>query len=89
LGNGDWLLKNVNGTYTLHGSNKFLVAMNDGSGWTAGNDLEELSYGMHVLCWPDSCVKLIQIDAQPVPIPAAVYLLGAGLLGMAGFRKRK
>ena len=92
--NGDWGLKHVQDaapSFFLQDSNKFQVAMrvDDDSPWAAGNDLQELSYGMHVLCWPKSCVKLIQIDAQPVPIPGAIYLLGAGLLGIAGFKKRK
>ena len=74
----------------LEGSDPFfVVAMNNGSGWVAGHDQFQLSYGNHILCWPKSAAMLFQVDAQPVPIPAAVYLLGAGLLGIAGFRKRK
>jgi hypothetical protein len=28
-------------------------------------------------------------EAQPVPIPGALWLLGSGLIGLAGFRRRK
>ena len=90
--NGDWGLKHEQDaapSFFLQGSNKFLLAMDNGSGWVVGNDMMELSYGMHAICFPDTCIEMVQIDAQPVPIPGAIYLLGAGLLGIAGFRKRK
>ncbi len=89
----DWGLKHVDETvpsFYLQDSNQFILAMDNGSGWVAGNAADELAYGIYSVCWPGDCVtKMVQIDAQPVPIPAAVYLLGAGLLGIAGFRKRK
>jgi hypothetical protein len=31
----------------------------------------------------------ISIEATPVPVPAAVWLLGSGLIGLVGFRRKK
>ena len=31
----------------------------------------------------------IQLDVNPVPVPAAVWLFGSGLIGLAGFARRK
>lgn len=89
--NGDWGLQHVNDiapSFFLQDSNRFILAMKDGSGWSGGHDMQELSYGMHTVCWQGSLVTMLQIDAQPVPIPGAVWLLGAGLVGLAAFRKK-
>jgi len=32
--------------------------------------------------------QLLITEAQPVPIPAAVWLFGSGLLGLAGSRRK-
>jgi hypothetical protein len=33
--------------------------------------------------------ELRALDAAPVPVPAAVWLLGTGLIGLVGIRRRK
>lgn len=37
---------------------------------------------------PDNCATVALVDATPVPVPAAAWILGSGLLGIAGLRKR-
>lgn len=37
---------------------------------------------------PDLCATVAVVDATPVPVPAAAWILGSGLLGIAGLRKR-
>ncbi len=52
-------------------------------GWYTGlqllNDDRTKKFGL---------VKIKCADPAPVPIPGAVWLLGAGLIGLAGFRKK-
>jgi hypothetical protein len=37
---------------------------------------------------PSGCAQVALVDATPVPVPAAAWILGSGLLGIAGLRKR-
>ncbi len=62
------------------------------SGMTYGdvvNDLAngDLRVGMHVIAFSDGgSVSLVN---NPVPVPAAVWLFGSGLLGLVGVARRK
>ncbi len=89
----DWAISNVDFPLwdfgvILKDSNRFQLAMLvPGVGWVGGTDAFALGYGQHLVSWNNG-VSILQIDAQPVPIPAAAYLFGAGLLAFAGIRKR-
>ncbi len=89
----DWAISNVDFPLwdfgvVLKDSNRFQLAMlTPGVGWVGGSDAFALGYGQHLVSW-DNGVAILQIDAQPVPIPAAAYLLSAGLLAFVGIRKR-
>ena len=88
----DWkITSNDSGlsSVVLKDSKRFQVAARGNDGiWVGGIDNGALSIGMHDICWPD-CINLTQIDAQPVPIPGAVWLLGSGLVGLVGFARKK
>jgi hypothetical protein len=34
------------------------------------------------------CAEILVVDATPVPVPGAVWLLGSGILGLVGLRQR-
>jgi hypothetical protein len=53
--------------------------------------------GSYVIAWEDLPPKytdsdfndlVVEVTVAPVPIPAAILLLGSGLVGLAGIRKK-
>ena len=87
----DLALNGAASGFTLTSSNMFQVA------WLDSNDVWKIdtSYStdgkVSKIFWnygTDSAT-LFQIDAKPVPVPAAAWLLGSGLLGLIGIRRRK
>ena len=89
----DWNITNNNGDlFTLTGSDWFLIAANDGSGWTNDTGFNMLggSGGYEVEFYNSPTLMLV--DVSPVmttPVPAAVWLFGSGLVGLIGIAKRK
>ena len=77
---------------TGDGNNYETIAINaDGSfAWFGPLDIEgdftegDTLYGSYGFNGP-----ITEITASPVPVPAAVWLLGSGLLGLIGIRRRK
>ena len=71
------------------------IALYNGSGGGTGFDLAESGYDwiQYVKVEGISGFAGGELDAfadvAPVPIPGAVWLLGSGLLGLAGFRRRR
>jgi hypothetical protein len=85
----DWIISphsNPANTLTLTNSNRFQLAMLDGTTWVADIGFLETSYGMYIIQWPRD-ITLLQIDAVPVPLPAGIYLLCVGVFTCAGLKK--
>lgn len=89
-------LKPVNPNFNWSGkSYSELLTLYDGSGGGTGVDISEtgLEWIQYVKLWqPEGDSWFAEIDAvvdtAPVPIPGAVWLLGSGLIGMVGMRKK-
>lgn len=52
-----------------------------------GDEVE--SAPIHIVTEDNMVVSQISIEGTPVPIPGAVWLLGSGLIGLAGVRRKK
>ena len=87
----DWNLVNTSGDlFTLTGSNRFLIAANDGSGWTAeAGYIPVGDWSNSQLLYFDSPSLLLAVDVRPVPLPGALLLMATGLAGMATIARRK
>lgn len=66
-------LLNVNPHFTDNGAKRLIVNAQNGSNGLTTAQIDNISYGPR---------------PSPVPIPAAVWLLGTGLLGLAGLRRK-
>ena len=75
---------------TLTNSFNFMLALEVSTGnWVGNTGFEKLAFGIYQVSWDVPDVKITMIDAQPVPLPASVLLLGPGLLVLIGLRRRK
>lgn len=63
----------------------------EGWDWENSASLQFTSYNPDTAPWADSKSYLITSNFKfnPVPIPGAVWLLGSGLLGLMGLRRKK
>jgi len=81
-------------TSTL-GIGSFSVALWDTVDWHFANNVTFLSDDVALLQWTfdhgvdqHQSLKMLAVDVQDVPIPAAAWLFGSGLLGMVGVARR-
>ena len=89
--NNDHIATNSNGTLTLTGSDQFILGLNIGGNWLT--DTAVVSTGANAFQVSfDNSGTLVTVDVQivpPVPVPAAVWLFGSGLIGLVGVARRK
>ncbi len=93
-GSGDYTATNTT-TATLPllltGSDNFILGLNDGSGWIADSAIVALGANAYSVTFGTGA-NVIEVDVQivpAIPVPAAVWLFGSGLLGLIGLARRK
>lgn len=76
---------------TLFNDNQFVIALTDGLNWFEPTSWYEIAPGSNAYDISFSNGSVLSIDAVPtvVPVPAAVWLFGSGLLGLIGIARRK
>ena len=93
---GDYLVNSKAGpsdtifdTMTLFGTDNFILGLTDDSGanWYADTGYTSLGGSLYNVHFADG--SLLQVDVRVVPVPAAVWLFGSGLLGLVGIARRK
>ncbi len=91
-GNGDYLATNSLGnSLTLSGSDNFILGLNVGGTWLSDSSLAAHGANSYTVFFANGG-SVLQVDVQvvsQVPVPAAVWLFGSGLLGLAGVTYRK
>jgi len=79
-------------TLTLSGSNNFILGITDGTDWFMDIGIGSLSLGANsqsISFGGSNEVFLTDVTASVVPLPAALWLFGAGLIGLAGIARRR
>ena len=93
LNPGDWTAINETPTsFNLTGSNHFRLGISTDSGLNWSGDISTSPAGTNALnvTFSDGTVLSVDINVVPaVPVPAAVWLFGSGLLGLVGVARRK
>jgi len=76
-------------TMTLLGTDNFILGLTKDSGTNWVTDIGYTSLGGSLYNVHFSDGSLLQVDVQVVPVPAAVWLFGSGLIGLVGLARRK
>ena len=92
-GSGDHTATNTTTalSLTLTGSDNFILGLNDGSGWIADSAVVSLGANAYSVTFGTGA-NVIEVDVQivpAIPVPAAVWLFGSGLIGLVGVARRK
>jgi len=79
---------------TLTGSDNFILGLStdNGANWLADTNVIQLGANGYRVEFLDGLNNVIQVDVQvipAIPVPAAVWLFGSGLLGLVGIARRK
>lgn len=83
---GDHIVSNSNGTLTLTGSDHFILGLNVGGIWLADSSVVAVGANSYTVSFGNGG-SVLPVDVQiipAIPVPAAVWLFGSGLLGLVG-----
>ena len=83
----DWQAKNPPDSITLIGSSRFRIALLDGTDWVADTAVWDPQNSTYTLTFGPTYPKLMISNATTVPTPTSALLLGAGIIGLIGFRR--
>ena len=87
---GDWTATNESfATLNLTGSDLFRLAISTDGGSSWSGDTSWSPAGTDILNVTFSDGTILSVDIKVVPVPAAVWLFGSGLLGLVGVARRK
>jgi len=97
IGGGDWGIaikpNEASGlnydNMTLFGSDNFILGLSTDGGTTWAPDTGAVDLGGDIFRVSFSGGQLIEIDVRVVPLPAAIWLLGSGVLGMGLLARRR
>ena len=94
-GSGDYTATNTEtfGTLLLTGSDNFILGFSyDATNWMADTSVVSVGANAYNVYFDMGAGNVVQVDVQivpQVPVPAAVWLFGSGLIGLAGIARRK
>ena len=90
---GNFLASNSNGSLTLTTAPNFVMAVFDanlgGGTWVGDSNPVFYGDGNSAQLTFDLSGSTLVVDVQPIPVPAAVWLFGSGLIGLVGLARRK
>lgn len=87
-------LHNTDFSEVLAYDGDFVLAVYDGTNWIGGDvnyasPLTVPSVNSYAITFGGATGFELVIDVRPIPVPAAVWLFGTGLLGLVGVARRK
>ena len=76
---------------TLFNDNQFVLAITDGVSWFEPISFFEIVAGSNIfeVTFPNGIVTSIDAVPTVIPVPAAAWLFGSGLLGLVGVARRR
>ena len=89
--NGDHIAVNSNGALSLTGSDNYILGLNVGGIWIGVSSVVAVGANSYTVFF-DNGGSVLQVDAQvipAIPLPAAVWLFGSGMLGLVGGAVRR
>ena len=88
-GGGNFKATGNLGMLTLTGSDHFILAVSTdgGANWSGNTGIVDVGANSYNVVFSNGTV--VEVDVQVIPVPAAVWLFGSGLLGLVGIARRK